>query len=78
MNQRDLALLRRLAAAARREEAPPRFLDGLLLGAMVGAAIAGSTAWRRRRSRRKLAGDGEGVPGQPGASVPGGGPSAPG
>jgi hypothetical protein len=29
-----------------------RFLRGLAIGALVGAAIAGSTIWRRRRDRR--------------------------
>jgi len=29
---------------------PDRFLRGLTLGALVGAAIAGSRIWRRRRS----------------------------
>jgi hypothetical protein len=28
-----------------------RFLRGLALGALVGAAIAGSTIWRRRKGR---------------------------
>jgi hypothetical protein len=59
VNERDLELLRRLSAAVRREEARPSFLDGLLLGAMVGAAIAGSTIWRRRRARQH-AGETEG------------------
>jgi hypothetical protein len=31
----------------------PAFVEGLLLGAMVGAAIAGSTLWTRLRSRRR-------------------------
>ena len=29
-----------------------RFLGGLALGALVGAAIAGSTIWQRHRRRR--------------------------
>jgi hypothetical protein len=29
-----------------------RFLRGLAIGAMVGAAIAGSTIWNRRRRRK--------------------------
>lgn len=33
-------------------EQRPAFVEGLLIGAMVGAAIAGSTVWSRlRRSR---------------------------
>jgi hypothetical protein len=32
-----------------REDARARFAEGLLLGAMVGAAIAGSTLWSRWR-----------------------------
>ena len=31
------------------------FLRGLSLGALVGAAIAGSTIWDRRRARRNRA-----------------------
>ncbi len=31
---------------------PSTFLRGLALGALVGAAIAGSRLWRRRRRRR--------------------------
>jgi hypothetical protein len=34
-----------------------RFLGGLVMGALVGAAIAGSTLWRRR-SRNGREGDG--------------------
>ena len=30
-----------------------RFLRGLALGALVGAAIAGSTLWQRRRKGRR-------------------------
>jgi hypothetical protein len=33
----------------------PAFVEGLLLGAMVGAAIAGSTVWARLRDRRRHA-----------------------
>jgi hypothetical protein len=52
--RRDLAALRRLAASVRNEQVRPRFLDGLVLGAMVGAAIAGSTLWSRWRARHGL------------------------
>lgn len=31
------------------------FLRGLSLGALIGAAIAGSTMWDRRRARRERA-----------------------
>jgi hypothetical protein len=31
-----------------------RFIRGLALGALVGAAIAGSTIWQRRRVRRRI------------------------
>jgi len=37
------------------EDRPP-FLEGLALGAMVGAAIAGSTLWARFRERRARVG----------------------
>jgi hypothetical protein len=30
------------------------FLRGLAIGALVGAAIAGSTVWQRRRVRRRI------------------------
>ena len=30
------------------------FIRGLAIGALVGAAIAGSTIWERRRARRRL------------------------
>lgn len=30
------------------------FVRGLAIGALVGAAIAGSTIWERRRARRRL------------------------
>jgi hypothetical protein len=36
------------------------FLRGLSIGALIGAAIAGSTIWERRRTRRR--GDGTGSP----------------
>jgi hypothetical protein len=44
--------LRRLVSVPRRADGRPAFVDGLLLGAMVGAAIAGSTVWNRWRRRR--------------------------
>ena len=42
-------LLERLVPA---EVGRPAFVEGLLIGAMVGAAIAGSTLWSRLRERR--------------------------
>lgn len=33
---------------------PSRFIRGLAIGALVGAAIAGSTIWQRRRVRRRI------------------------
>jgi hypothetical protein len=44
----------------RRSEAgsEPPFFEGLLIGAMVGAAIAGSTLWRRWRARHVDSGSG--------------------
>ncbi|MBI3750157.1 MAG: hypothetical protein HY263_00655 [Chloroflexi bacterium] len=33
-------------------EGRPAFVEGLLIGAMVGAAIAGSTVWRRWHQRQ--------------------------
>jgi len=44
-------LLRGRGDAPDREDPP--FLAGLLLGALVGAAIAGSSLWRLWRSRRQ-------------------------
>ena len=43
------------------------FVRGLVLGALVGAAVAGSTIWQRRhaRSTKPLTGQGEGrLPGE--------------
>ena len=47
------AALRRLMTRDSRpaREEPP-FLGGLILGALIGAAIAGSSLWRRRTRRR--------------------------
>ena len=33
---------------------PSRFLRGVTIGALVGAAIAGSTIWQRRRVRGRI------------------------
>lgn len=40
------------------EEDSPAFVRGLALGAFVGAAIAGSTVWRRFRERSRDARNG--------------------
>jgi hypothetical protein len=53
---RRLDELRRAARApgeAHESASSSTFLRGLVVGALVGAAIAGSTIWERRRSRRK-------------------------
>lgn len=53
MIDRRGSALRRVADALRpHDDARPAFMEGLLLGAMVGAAIAGSTLWNRMRSSR--------------------------
>jgi hypothetical protein len=38
---------------------PATFVRGLALGALVGAAIAGSTIWQRRRAAIEAAADAE-------------------
>jgi hypothetical protein len=46
------ALVRALAGGARDDDQrATTFARGLALGALVGAAIAGSTIWQRRRAR---------------------------
>ena len=52
-------LLRGRGDAPDRDDPP--FLAGLLLGALVGAAIAGSSLWRLLRSTRRPS-DEDGVP----------------
>ena len=58
MTQPDRAtLIDRLTGGATATGEDPRaaqFVRGLALGALVGAAIAGSTIWQRRQSRREL------------------------
>jgi hypothetical protein len=55
MSDRDaMSLLDRLTGGATAAGEDPRvaqFVRGVALGALVGAAIAGSTLWGRRRSR---------------------------
>ena len=54
--ERGRGVLRQVVALARRrDDARPAFVDGLLLGTMVGAAIAGSTIWSRWQARRRSA-----------------------
>lgn len=45
-------LIRVAEEAAGDDPRPATFARGLALGALVGAAIAGSTIWQRRQSRR--------------------------
>jgi hypothetical protein len=52
------SLLDRLTGGATAAGEDPRvaqFVRGVALGALVGAAIAGSTIWGRRRTRPELA-----------------------
>jgi hypothetical protein len=51
-------------------EARARFGEGLLLGAMVGAAIAGSTLWNRIRADRGAAPPAGDAPADPGTDSP--------
>jgi len=54
MSERE-SLLDRLTGGVSAPGDDPRvaqFVRGLALGALVGAAIAGSTIWQRRQSRR--------------------------
>ena len=59
MSDRDPAsLLDRLTGGATAAGEDPRvaqFVRGVALGALVGAAIAGSTLWGRRRTRHEPA-----------------------
>jgi len=58
-----VAPAKRLGVASADALDSSRFLRGLAIGALVGAAIAGSTVWQRRRVRdrlkRELGGDSE-------------------
>ena len=49
------SLIRAVAggSAEDRDERASTFARGLALGALVGAAIAGSTIWQRRHARRE-------------------------
>ncbi len=75
MTQPDRAtLIDRLTGGATASDEDPRaaqFVRGLALGALVGAAIAGSTIWQRRQSRRELPPDATSVnAGRPAISPP--------
>jgi hypothetical protein len=52
------------------------FMRGLALGALVGAAIAGSTVWNRRRGSRAKALRPSNVPEAPPPREPGGFPTS--
>ncbi|MEW5989764.1 MAG: hypothetical protein AB1736_00265 [Chloroflexota bacterium] len=58
--KRALSTLERAAGAVRAEPGAAdglgssRFVRGLTIGALVGAAIAGSTIWQRRRVRGRI------------------------
>ena len=49
----------------------PSFHRGLALGALVGAAIAGSTLWTRLREAQRASGDGGGRAAPPRLVAPG-------
>jgi len=54
------ALIRAVVGGAGDEDRDVRastFARGLALGALVGAAIAGSTIWQRRQARREVRAD---------------------
>ena len=54
MSERDSVLDRLMGVRGGGDDDPraAQFVRGLVLGAMVGAAIAGSTLWQRRRGTR--------------------------
>ena len=49
-----------------RDERASTFARGLALGALVGAAIAGSTIWHRRVARRTAAAEEQSTRAEPG------------
>lgn len=57
------ALVRAIAGGARDDDdqRATTFARGLALGALVGAAIAGSTLWQRRHARQDRAAAAEGA-----------------
>ncbi|HET7473846.1 MAG TPA: hypothetical protein VFJ71_12025 [Candidatus Limnocylindrales bacterium] len=64
------ALVRAVAggSAEDRDERASTFARGLALGALVGAAIAGSTIWQRRHARHAATGPANAVEAEPGAA----------
>ena len=55
MSGRDQGLVETVREALRGEEGAPTgttFMRGLTLGALIGAAVAGSAIWQRRGRRR--------------------------
>lgn len=64
-------LARAAEAAAGDDPRPATFVRGLAIGALVGAAIAGSTIWQRRHARPTEAGRSPSdSPGSPVAPAP--------
>ena len=61
-------IARAAEAAAGDDPRPATFVRGLAIGALVGAAIAGSTIWQRRHARSAEAG--ASAPDSPAASEP--------
>jgi hypothetical protein len=59
--------LSRAAEAAGDDQRAATFARGLVLGALVGAAIAGSTIWQRRHGRQNAPG-GTGATPSPGVT----------
>ena len=57
MSGRDQGIVETVREALRGEEGAPSgttFMRGLTLGALMGAAIAGSAIWQRRGRRRQV------------------------
>ena len=54
-----------------RDERASTFARGLALGALVGAAIAGSTIWQRRQARAAATANATKAAGEPAAGVGG-------
>lgn len=53
--------VREIARASDRWGSGSAFIGGLKIGAFIGAAIAGSTIWERRRHRRSSPAQGSGA-----------------
>jgi hypothetical protein len=50
----DLRRGRLALGQSRADDSSSGFLRGVALGALVGAAIAGSTIWERRKARKRV------------------------